>query len=233
MKYLIITGGSKGIGRATVELFQQQQWQVLNLSRSPCSVDGVLHIETDLTDSASVQAALTKVTDQISSAAQICLVHNASLYHNDSAFAVEADALRAMFEVAVVAPTTINQTILPLMAEGSSIIYVGSTLSEKGVANCASYVSVKHAVAGMMKATCQDLPNALVHTCCICPGFTETEMLSEHLPEDETIVSSLKAKVRANRFIKPVEIAKLIAQAAESPVLNGAVIHGHLGQLES
>jgi NAD(P)-dependent dehydrogenase (short-subunit alcohol dehydrogenase family) len=52
--------------------------------------------------------------------------------------------------------------------------FVGSTLSEKAVANTASYVTAKHAMVGLMRATCQDLAVAAapVHTAAICPGFT-------------------------------------------------------------
>eukprot|EP01043_Picozoa_sp_COSAG02_P056833 COSAG02_NODE_6801_length_3352_cov_170.007378_3_plen_92_part_00 len=52
--------------------------------------------------------------------------------------------------------------------------FVGSTLSEKAVANTASYVTAKHAMVGLMRATCQDLAAAAapVHTALVCPGFT-------------------------------------------------------------
>jgi 3-oxoacyl-[acyl-carrier protein] reductase len=67
------------------------------------------------------------------------------------------------------------------MGPGSSVLYVGSTLSEKAVPGSFSYVVSKHAQLGMMRATCQDLMGTGIHTAMVCPGFTDTEMLRNHL----------------------------------------------------
>ena len=45
-----------------------------------------------------------------------------------------------------------------------------------------SYVVSKHALVGMMRATCQDLAGREIHTACICPGFTDTEMFRDTRP---------------------------------------------------
>jgi NAD(P)-dependent dehydrogenase (short-subunit alcohol dehydrogenase family) len=119
------------------------------------------------------------------------------------------------------------------MAPGSSIIYIGSTLSEKAVANSYSYVTSKHAVVGMMRATCQDLANTGIHTVCVCPGFTDTEMLRTHVGEDADILKHIAALSTFNRLVTPEEIATAIQFAGQNPVLNGAVMHTNLGQIES
>ena len=72
-----------------------------------------------------------------------------------------------------------------------SIIYIGSTLSEKGVANSCSYVTSKHAVVGLMRSTTQDLVGKGIHTACICPGFTDTEMLKNHVGGSKEILVKL------------------------------------------
>ena len=118
------------------------------------------------------------------------------------------------------------------MSEGSAIIYVGSTLSEKAVPGAFSYVTSKHAVVGLMKATCQDLMDRGIHTACVCPGFTDTPMLRNHLNHDETIIEQIKTMNAQNRLIKPTEIASTIYFAATNPVINGAVLHANMGQKE-
>ena len=132
----------------------------------------------------------------------------------------------------VVAPAQLNQIVLPLMQAGSSIIYLGSTLSEKGVANTCSYVTSKHALLGLMRASCQDLVGSGIHTACVCPGFTATEMLENHVGGSTEILESIASGVAFNRLIEPIEIARTIAFAANNPVLNGAVVHANLGQIE-
>ena len=118
------------------------------------------------------------------------------------------------------------------MGPGSSIIYIGSTLGEKGVPGAHSYVVSKHAIVGMMRATCQDLIGSGIHTACICPGFTDTEMLRTHVGEDEAILTSIAENCTFNRLIAPHEISSVVGFAASNPVINGAVIHANLGQVE-
>ncbi|MEX2366607.1 MAG: SDR family oxidoreductase, partial [Pseudohongiellaceae bacterium] len=125
-----------------------------------------------------------------------------------------------------------NQLLIPKMQSGSSIIYVGSTLSEKAVANTYSYVVSKHAMVGMMRSTCQDLAGRQIHTACICPGFTDTEMLRTHVGNDNEVLEAIASGSTFGRLIKPEEIADTIWFSANNPVINGALIHANLGQVE-
>ena len=151
---------------------------------------------------------------------------------SDSAANTATSDFRHTLELNVVAPHILNQILIPKMTQGSGIIYVGSTLSEKAVANTYSYVVSKHALIGMMRSTCQDLANTGIHTACVCPGFTDTEMLRAHVGEDAEIIESLSTLSTFGRLVTPEEIANTIVFAAENPVINGAVIHANLGQVE-
>ena len=110
------------------------------------------------------------------------------------------------------------------------MLYVGSTLSEKAIPGKFSYVVTKHALVGMMRATCQDLAGRAIHTACICPGFTDTEMLREHVPAEA--LDSVRSMSTYGRLITPDEIARTLHWAAHNPVVNGAVLHANLGQVE-
>ncbi len=95
-----------------------------------------------------------------------------------------------------------------------------------------SYVISKHALVGLMRATCQDLATREIHTACICPGFTDTEMLRTHVGEDSGVLDAIAAMNPFGRLIEPREIAESILFAAQHPVINGAVLHANLGQIE-
>ena len=56
MPHLVITGASAGIGAATAELFQNNGFDIVNLSRKPCTVAGVTNIRCDLSESDFIQA---------------------------------------------------------------------------------------------------------------------------------------------------------------------------------
>ena len=119
------------------------------------------------------------------------------------------------------------------MKEGSSIVYISSTLGRKAVANTHAYVISKHAVIGQMRATCQDLAGTMIHTAAICPGFTETEMLSEHLGANPDIYQKITATIAHRRLAQPAEIAETIWFVSQTPVINGTVLDANLGQIES
>ena len=232
-KILIITGASKGIGHSTAALFQKHGWHIINISRSPCSITNTMNISIDLSNTDFEQTLAKELGSVLKQKSRICLIHNAAAHVNDSIKKQDQTDLTRALNVSLVSPAILNKVLIPFMAEHSSIIYIGSTLSEKAVPGAASYVIAKHATVGMMRATCQDLVEDRIHTCCICPGFTNTEMLQQHLSHDQAMLAFAKQKVGANRLIEPQEIADLLYFAAENPVINGSVMHANLGQRES
>ncbi|MCY1043921.1 SDR family NAD(P)-dependent oxidoreductase [Corallococcus sp. bb12-1] len=232
--WALITGASRGIGRATAERFHQEGWRVMNVSRNPCTVPGVVNVEVDLAVpgwEAKLVPALQEGPGR--DAGRVCLVHNAARYVHDEALAMDAEHFRQVLEVNVVAPLVLNRLVRPLLTDGSSILYVGSTLAEKAVKGIASYVTTKHAMVGMMRATCQELVGTQIHTACVCPGFTDTEILREHLGGDAAARASVAARTTFGRIITPEEVADFLYTCAKTPILNGAVLHANLGQVET
>ena len=231
MKTLIITGASKGIGFQVAKMAAEKSYRVINISRSDAAHASIENHNIDLAapDAANKFALLV---DELQIDGHITLIHNAAELKSDSAANTATADFRHTLELNVVAPHILNQILIPKMTQGSGIIYVGSTLSEKAVANTYSYVVSKHALIGMMRSTCQDLANTGIHTACVCPGFTDTEMLRAHVGEDAEIIESLSSLSTFGRLVTPEEIANTIVFAAENPVINGAVIHANLGQVE-
>ena len=228
----LITGASQGIGRACAEAFLADGWRVLTLSRKPCPVEGVTHLSIDLLSADAPARVSDFLSAHTPASGVITVVHNAAMLVPDSAVALDADVLRRTMELNVVAPAWINKLAVPRMAPGSSVLYIGSTLSEKAVAGVASYVTSKHAVAGLMRSTCQDLAGTGIHTACICPGFTATEMLLTRAGNDSAVLESLGKMSTFGRLIEPAEIAAVVQMAATQPVINGAMLHANLGQVE-
>lgn len=230
MNYLLITGGSAGIGASTAQRFSDAGYAVINLSRRDCPVADVMHIPCDLTRHDFADAIAATVEPLLRDAERIVLVHNAARMDNDTAATTDSAALREILEINLVAPNTLNRLCLPFMKRGSAIVYVGSTLAEKAVPGVFSYATAKHGMVGMMRATCQDLADTGIHTACVCPGFTDTEMLRSHVPAEA--LDGVRAMSAFGRLIDPAEIAETIFWAAGNPVINGAVIHANLGQVE-
>ena len=107
---------------------------------------------------------------------------------------------------------SLNRLVIPTMGDGSSVLFVASTLAEKAVPGSYSYVLTKHAQVGMMRALCQDLAGTGIHTACICPGFTDTEMLRAHVPPEA--MDAVRGMSAFNRLIDP-------GRNRRNPVLGG------------
>lgn len=229
----IITGASKGIGKACAHRYLQHGWRVINVSRTPCDLAEVTNCLLDFNAPDCFTKHGNLLKQIINEPQVISLVHNAAYYQHDSVANVTNEQLVQAFTVNVLAPVRLNQLLLDKMIQGSSIIYVGSTLSEKAVANTASYTMTKHAVVGLMRSTCQDLIGRGIHTCCVCPGFTDTEMLRAHVGHDDAVLAAIASTMSANRLITPQEIANLIYFCAENPAIDGSVLHANLGQIQS
>ena len=230
VKCLLITGASAGIGLRTASRFVNEGYSVVNLSRRRCPLDAVNHINCDLATAGFLETISPQLTPMLQQAEEIVLIHNAARMNNDSAIETPSNAFREVLEVNLVAPNSLNYYVFPFMRPGSSVLYVGSTLAEKAVPGSYSYVVSKHAMIGMMRATCQDLAGREIHTACICPGFTDTEMLRAHVPDDA--LDTVRAMSTYNRLIDPDEIAECLFWAAGHPVVNGSILHANLGQIE-
>jgi len=233
--WAIVTGASRGIGQAVAARFRQEGWGVVTLSRNPCPVPGVVDVQVDLGTPGWEGPVGAVLRDTLGTRAggRVCVVHNAALYAHDDALSLDAAHLRRVLEVNLVAPAVLNRLAREYLTEGSSILYVGSTLSEKAVRGAASYVTSKHALVGLMRATCQDLAGTRIHTACVCPGFTDTELLASHLGGRQEALAMARNKTTFGRLITPGEIADIVSFCARTPTVNGAVLHANLGQVET
>ena len=230
-KLLVLTGGSRGIGAATLARFRNEGWRCINLSRKDCYPVMATQLTCDFSEPEWPVNHADALRKLVGEPDQICLVHNAALLLKDNVRDAAYDLGRVM-QINLVAPQQLNELLVPQMSEGSSILYVGSTLSEKAVANTLSYSVSKHALLGLMRATCQDLAGTGIHSACICPGFTDTEMLRDHVGRDEAILQALGSSDAFGRLVQPQEIAETLLFASNNPAINGATLHVNLGQIE-
>jgi 3-oxoacyl-[acyl-carrier protein] reductase len=228
---IIVTGGSAGIGLAVVERFADLDYRVLSLARRRCPVDTVESLLVDLGNADAVAATLAKVRERLPKSQQIHLIHNAASMPTDTATDFDSRVMERCFRLNVTTPAELNAGLLPHMSRGSSIVFIGSTLSEKGVPSRLSYVTSKHAMLGLMRATVQDLFGTGIHCMCVAPGFTDTEMLQQGVATP-AFAQAVRDMVSFGRLLEPEEVADIVVFATRTPALNGAIVHANLGQRE-
>ncbi|MBZ5710617.1 SDR family oxidoreductase [Nannocystis pusilla] len=230
---IVLTGGSAGIGAAIAARSRADGRRVINLSRRPCRADGVINVAVDLADAAAVAEAIVRVRELIGARGRVHLIHNAAFPIADAVSEFDARACEQAMRLNVVTPAELTAGLLPTMAPGSSVIFIGSTLSEKGVPGRLSYCASKHALVGLMRATVQDLFGTGIHAVCVCPGFVDTPLLDPLRARGPEVMQQVLGMVSYGRLLTPEEVADIVAFTLDRPALNGAIIHANLGQRES
>src|SRR5436190_7993465 len=107
-KCLLITGGSRGIGEKTAALFLKQGWQVINFSRTPCQTKGVINMQVDLANFALSAAQSAELKQLLAQSEQICIVHNAAVYHDDNIKSLTAESLTKVLDINLTVAITVN-----------------------------------------------------------------------------------------------------------------------------
>ena len=231
---VIVTGASAGIGLAVAERYASLGHRVISLSRRRCPVDIVHSLLIDLAGSDVVPELLPQLLPLLpADKGEIHVIHNAAALPHDDAMNIQSGVLERNLRLNVVTPALLNAAIIPVMARGSSIVFVGSTLSLKGAPGRLSYATGKHAMLGLMRSTVQDLWGRGINCLCVAPGFVDTGMLRPVLESDPMLEREVLDMVSFGRLIEPDEIAEIIEFVARTPAFNGSVLSANLGQKQN
>lgn len=209
---VVVTGASRGIGRAIAEVFAAGGARVIGTRTRTGATDDVCAswIEANFEDMKQIEACAKAVRE----IEPDVLINNAGI--NKIAPFVDidpADFLRIQ-QVNVFAPLALSQAAIPAMKRRGwgRIVNISSIWGKLSKAQRGSYSASKFAIDGLTLAL------AAEHTCdgilanSVAPGFVNTELTRNVLSESDR--AALAAQVPARRFAEPHEIAKLVAWLA-------------------
>lgn len=208
-KVAIITGGSKGIGKATAEALLEKGVVVAGWSRS--APDDLQHesfhfFECDVQDEASVQQAYAATIDKLG-AAQV-LVNNAGIGSMGAVDGFSSEEWHAMFDTNVHGVFYCTKAVLPRMKEQGEghIINVASLAGTAGSAGMAGYCATKFAVRGFSDALFKEVRQDGVRVTCVMPGSVETSFGGTEPGQEPN-----------PHKMQPEDIAEAIVHALEAP----------------
>jgi NAD(P)-dependent dehydrogenase (short-subunit alcohol dehydrogenase family) len=149
------------------------------------------------------------------------LINNAGAADSSPFARTTSDAWHAMLEVNLTGVFLMSRAVLPEMVERGwgRIVSIASTAGLKGYAYVATYCAAKHGVIGMTRSLALEVAPKGVTVNAICPGYTETELLSESVANivDKTGASEDEARAQLlesnpqGRFVSPEEVAEAAA----------------------
>jgi 3-oxoacyl-[acyl-carrier protein] reductase len=234
-KVAIVTGGSRGIGRAVSIMFARQGANVAFLDRAACLVDDHTKGDVEALGRRSVCVG-GDVTDPASCAETVeqtirefgrvdILVNNAGITRDDLAMRMSDTAWAEVINTNLTGSFYMARAVLrPMIRQRSGrIINMSSVSGQMGNAGQANYSASKAGLIGLTKALAREVASRGITVNAVAPGFVVTE-LTESLPDN--VKDGIKAATPLGRFATPDEIASAVCFLAsdEAAYITGQVL---------
>jgi NAD(P)-dependent dehydrogenase (short-subunit alcohol dehydrogenase family) len=220
---VVVTGGAKGIGRATVQRFAALGDRVVALGRDADALAALPAAEAqthvcDVTD----EAAVTRVFGEIG--AVDVLVNNAGMGESAPLHQTTLESWQRHLAVNATGAFLCMRTVIEGMRErgAGAIVTVASTAGRTGVPYTTAYTASKHAVIGLTRAVAAELGGTGVRVNAVCPTFVRTEMTDRSIAHivartgrtAHQAEEALAAASPLGRLLEPEEVADAIVHLA-------------------
>lgn len=224
MSTIVITGGSRGIGAAAVELFAARGDQVYFLyekdheaAQKVAQKTGATAICCDVADSTAVKAAFRQIPDVD------ILVCNAGIVHYGLMSMMEEADWDRIFAVNVKGVYNCVNAAMPafLSKHSGSVVTVSSMWGQVGASCEAAYSATKGAVIALTKALAKELGPSGIRVNCVAPGVILTDMCG-NVAQD--VLEEMAEEACVGRNGTPEDVAKAMAYLADADFITGHVL---------
>ena len=216
-KVTLITGASRGIGRATALLFAQAGSDVIinyradedaaDSIKGECQQLGVraVTIKADIANRAEVEAMVERIIDD--SGRIDILVNNAGVWEENRIDAIDETRLKRAIDINLYGTFYPTMAVVPHMKKerSGSIINISSTAGQRGEAQHSPYSATKSAVIGLTKSWAPELVEYGIRVNCVAPGWVDTDMT--HADLTSTDKDEILRKIPMGRAGTPEELA--------------------------
>lgn len=171
---VVVTGGSRGIGRAAARLFAQNGYRVYEFSRSGSNFESVCHITVDITDRQSVEAAFRTVFE--AEGRLDVLVNNAGFGISGAVEFADPGSVRRLFDANFFGALNCIQCALPYFRKsgGGRIINVSSVAAAIAIPFQSFYSAAKAALNSLTLSLINELNPFSIKVCAVMPGDVRT-----------------------------------------------------------
>jgi len=237
----LVTGASRGIGRAIALTLAQAGFRVVGSATSQAGADAITQalapwggrgIMLNVNDAAACEAAVDELVKSLGGLH--VLVNNAGITRDTLAMRMKDEDWDAVLETNLKAVFRMSRAVIrPMMKQRyGRIINITSVVGASGNAGQANYAAAKAGVAGLTRALARELGSRQITVNCVAPGFIATDM-TDVLPEAQK--AALLQQIPAGRLGTPDEVAHAVAFLA-SPLagyVTGTELHVNGGMYMS
>ncbi|TDR92926.1 SDR family oxidoreductase [Enterovirga rhinocerotis] len=209
MKRVLVTGATRGIGRAVSDRLAEAGWAVVGLARRDLAGFPGRILPCDLADEAGTAAVLDELT---ADGGFDALVNNAGINIPQALDEISLDAFRTVMEVDLRAPLQIVQALTPAMRERrfGRIVNIGSR-AMLGLERHSSYAAAKAGLAAMARCWALELAGDGITVNTVAPGPVDTELFWDVMPRGSEATARYLASIPVKRMADADEIAATVA----------------------
>ncbi|WP_342379222.1 SDR family oxidoreductase [Myxococcus stipitatus] len=223
-KSVVVTGASRGIGRAVALAFAREGYRVWALARAAEALESLAKeggasiqpLVVDVADEGALVAATKRI---LAEGTPRVLVNNAGITVSAPLTKTRTEDLARVMAINVTAPFILCRELMPAMAQagGGRVINIGSMAAVRGMKYTSAYCASKHALLGLTRALAAEYAKKQVTVNAVNPGWVETDMFTNATAaiskttgrSGEEAREALASMNAMGRIIQPEEVAAL------------------------
>jgi 3-oxoacyl-[acyl-carrier protein] reductase len=227
-RVVLVTGGARGIGRATAQLMAEEGARIAvadrdfegALAAAQQIGGGAIAVGLDVADPNSCKQAIATVLERLGRID--VLVNNAGITRDATLAKLGDDAWSAVLSVNLTGTFLMTRAVVPHMIErgGGVVLNAASIVGVLGNFGQSNYVASKAGVIGLTRTWARELGKKGVRVNCVAPGFIATDMTSQMPPQ---VLDGMKAHTPLGRLGAPEDIARAYVFLASD---EASFIHG-------
>ena len=231
-KVVLVTGASRGIGRATAELFASRGATVVGTATSEKGAEAIsaylgdngTGLVLNVTEAASLEQLLATIKERYGDID--ILVNNAGITRDNLMMRMKEDEWQDIIDTNLTSVFRLSKAVLRAMMKKrhGRIVTIGSVVGTMGNAGQANYAAAKAGLIGFSKSLGREVASRGITVNVVSPGFIETDM-TQALNDEQW--AGILSQVPAQRLGNPKEIASAVAFLAseEAAYITGETLH--------
>ena len=234
-KVALVTGASRGIGKAIAHALAAQGADVVGTATSAAGAEAISQsladagfkgygIVMDVSDPDSIESGLNELTEK--SGSPLILVNNAGITRDNLLMRLKEDDWTSVLETNLTSVYRLSKVVLRGMAKArwGRIINISSVVAGMGNPGQGNYCAAKAGVEGFTRSLAKEMSNRGITANCVAPGFIDTDMTKKL---DDKQREAMLEIIPAGRLGEPEEVAAVVAFLASDAAgyVTGETIH--------